>query len=458
MNHQATPPIAALDDPDDVRFGYRRASPKLYYAPGILGVLLLLGTACFSAQQVYCQTDTVKVKFSEEKYSVKRNREKRTVLQFSVVADQLLQDTVYSMSITVNDKETILSKREYELDIPFTTVKGAASQVTKQFYVTITADSLPDRDRTLQLEMEVKRRKQGVTVINKEKATLTITVHPSGPELDDYNYLAYIGTNFDLVDGVQTNNLFFATNIFIPKSVVSRHGMYMSLYGNRAVTSIDSSSNTNFLSGLAPTSDTTYQVFYKTGRRVTTFSADNLGAYYSPFFGLGKLSEEGHGVRYHFAPALEFVWRRTTRTTTFSDATANDTISRNGMIPTAVTLPLQFTQKENRFEFKFGPGIFISHDNAQISVHIYACAGLSELFIPDGPSSTGGIDGAFNDQWDGFFTGRAWITEPTSGLTLQAEIVNTLIHPRPYFVVTLSKAVAFKHLGSVFSPITQRTP
>jgi hypothetical protein len=48
------------------------------------------------------------------------------------------------------------------------------------------------------------------------------------------------------------------------------------------------------------------------------------------------------------------------------------------------------------------------------------------------------------------------ITEPKSGLTLQAEIVNTLIYPRPYYVVTLSKALGFQNLGSIFAPITSR--
>jgi hypothetical protein len=66
------------------------------------------------------------------------------------------------------------------------------------------------------------------------------------------------------------------------------------------------------------------------------------------------------------------------------------------------------------------------------------------------------VDVPFRRQDDIGFTGRAWITEPKSGLTLQAEIVNTLIYPRPYYVVTLSKALGFQNLGSIFAPITSR--
>lgn len=34
-----------------------------------------------------------------------------------------------------------------------------------------------------------------------------------------------------------------------------------------------------------------------------------------------------------------------------------------------------------------------------------------------------------------FFAGRAWITEPKTGITLQAEITNTMDNPRPFLVL-----------------------
>lgn len=52
-----------------------------------------------------------------------------------------------------------------------------------------------------------------------------------------------------------------------------------------------------------------------------------------------------------------------------------------------------------------------------------------------------------------FFTGRAWITESVTGISIQAEITNTLKNPSAFFGVTLSKAINFKNLGRIFQPI-----
>ncbi len=401
------------------------------------------------------EPDSVNVRFNKEKQTVKRQREDDLIIKFTVKADGLEKNKEYKVAVKVDPRST-LAGPAYELEVPFTTIKGGDDGTENSFYLTIKADSLPDRQRVVTMNVTVTD-KDGKAVPNKGAPTeLEVLVDGAAPALDQYNYLAYIGTNFDLVDGVQTNNLFFATNLFLPRSAITKHGLFLSLYGNRAITAIDSSSNANFISAAKPLTDSTYVAYYKRGQRLTTFSADNIGAYISPFFRLGKLSDEDAGVRYHFAPALEFVWRRTTRTTTYTDLVPTDTVERAGTLVNSVLLPEQYVQKENRFEFKVGPGLFISHDNENISVHIYACVGYSTLYIPDGMPTVSGTEPAYVRQHDVFFSGRAWITEPKLGLTIQAEIVNTVINPRPYYVVTLSKAFSFRNLGSVLQPITAR--
>ena len=54
---------------------------------------------------------------------------------------------------------------------------------------------------------------------------------------------------------------------------------------------------------------------------------------------------------------------------------------------------------------------------------------------------------------DIYFNGRAWVTEINTGITLQAEINHSLINSNPQIVVTLSKAINFNRIGSIFSPI-----
>ena len=400
--------------------------------------------------------DSVQIEFNKAEQSVVRHRKDAKILQFAIKADWLAKDTEYAISVSEGDGTT-LSGADFTIEVPHSTINGKDGKQERNFFVTIEPDTLPDRDRKLVLELAVKNQKDGAKAPNKGAVRkLTITVKQASPELADYNYLAYVGTNFDLVDGPQARNLFFATNLFIPRSTDSRKGIFLSLYGNRAISSIDSSSNVPWRTGLNPTSDTTYEAYFANADRVTTFSSDNLGAYFSPFFGMGRLSDKDNGVQYHFTPAAEFVWRRITRSTEYTNVIPSDTSTFSGSLANGFTTPTEYTVKENRFEFKIAPGFFVSHDTPKISMHLYFNIGYNALFIPQGlPSGIAG-EYEYKTQHDAFISARAWITEPNTGVTLQAEVMNTWVEKRPYYVVTLSKALSFKNIGSIFQPITAR--
>jgi hypothetical protein len=100
-------------------------------------------------------------------------------------------------------------------------------------------------------------------------------------------------------------------------------------------------------------------------------------------------------------------------------------------------------------------GLFLTLENADVSVRIQSSVGYSSNFYPRTSSNSSLI--TTDRSHDIFFAGRAWITEPRTGLTLQAEITNTGINPRPFFGVTLSKAFNLKELSGIFSPLTTRT-
>jgi len=76
--------------------------------------------------------------------------------------------------------------------------------------------------------------------VDLDSDKLILSIRPENDTLDNFKYLAYIGTNFDLVDGIKAKNLFFASNIFIAPDNTEVTGFYISLYGNRTATFRDS--------------------------------------------------------------------------------------------------------------------------------------------------------------------------------------------------------------------------
>jgi hypothetical protein len=116
------------------------------------------------------------------------------------------------------------------------------------------------------------------------------------------------------------------------------------------------------------------------------------------------------------------------------------------------------TQFLNEYSFNVGAlGFYLVHENKQISMRVYCSVGYSSNYYPQYSSeSRTDQPKEYRRSSDMFFTGRAWITEGSTGLTLQAEITNTLINARPFYGVTLSKALNFKNIGTIFQPVTSR--
>jgi hypothetical protein len=114
------------------------------------------------------------------------------------------------------------------------------------------------------------------------------------------------------------------------------------------------------------------------------------------------------------------------------------------------------SQVINEYSFNAAPiGLFLVHETKNISVRVHGSVGYASNYFGNF-LETGISDFEVVQQNDIFFSGRAWITEPKSGITLEAEVTNSFFNSRPFFVATLSKAFDFKDLGSVFSPITTR--
>lgn len=364
---------------------------------------------------------------------------------------------LYTVTVNVNDKETDIASSFYSLNFNKVTLDKLKSGYT--FYITIEPDKEADRTRKIGLNVTVVKSGKPGPVIDTKGAIMNIHLK-SSRAVNQFSYLAYVGTNFDMVDGVRAKDLFFATSIYAPPlKADGGFGFSLTLYGNRTLSTVDSSLTT-YPSRIVPIGGDSARYFTNSATRVITQAADNLGAMFSPMFRLGGLSDSKKQIQLYYSPQIEFIWRRIKMTTAYNNSVAIDSsvranrpISRTIILnPPIETVPL------NVYDVYTGlVGFALRHENENISVRVQASTGLNWNFTRDrGVSSASGND-LFSKKMNLFTYVRAWITEPVSGITFGAEVANVIRKSsRPYYNVTLSKALNLSTIGSIFSPITAR--
>jgi len=364
---------------------------------------------------------------------------------------------LYTILVTVNTKETDIAPSFYTLDFNKVTLDKLKPEYT--FYITIKPDKDADRPRRISLNISVVKTGRVGLPIDTKGAVMNIYLKNSRA-VNQFSYLAYVGTNFDMIDGVKAKDLFFATSIYAPPINTKKGlGFSLTLYGNRTLSTVDSS-RTTYPSRIVPIGGDSARYFTDEATKVITQAADNLGATFSPMFRLGALSDDEKNVQLYYSPQLEFIWRRIKMTTAYnnsitidSNVRANRPISRTIILNRPIeTVPL------NIYDVYVGfAGLALRHENENISVRIQASTGINWNFTRDrGLASTAGSD-LFSKQLNWFTYVRAWITEPVSGITFGAEVANVIKKSsRPYYNVTLSKALNLSSLGAIFQPITSR--
>lgn len=399
------------------------------------------------------------VSFRTAADTVQRNGKESVIRSYIIDAKGITDPAGTTVKVSVDVAKTTVVASSYTIHADFNAIASGAADKELLVHVHFDADPNPNRDHVLVLNIFLEAGGVDVSGTNAGTAKqLTITVKCVEAPLGGYNYLAYIGTNFDLVDGVKAKNLFFATNVFLPsRKALFGSGALLSLYGNRTVSSIDSSSNVRRIARILPLSDSTARFFYNDVDRVTTFYSDNLGAYFSPLVNLGgALSDEDNDLRLMFAPSAEVVWRRISNNTTFKNPVLVDSLDRAGRFTFPVEFEDSFERVTNQWEFKYGLGFLLTHETDDLSMRVYFAYGLSTVYDQTNTNDDPAVKQVFDEKPATFFSARAWITERTSGLTLQAEFTNIVSDPRPYYGVTLSKAIDFKNLGTVFQPLASR--
>jgi hypothetical protein len=431
-------------------------------------VIMLFFVLPFASKGQNTNVDSLDIGFSSlhQSYTVKDKDAIYAIKIVNVDSDKLkalsgLAD--YNVKVSIFSDSTTLPHSAVSLDGANFTLKEISNKREHNLYLTLKGDSISDRERNLFLKIDISKKSDTSKIyyVKAAKSIMKIEIKPIDKPIEDYTVLAYLGSNFDMAEGkTSLSNLFFATNIFVPpvRERQNKVGFYLSLYGNRTMTTIDSTGAIDRVVRVQRASDSTYWQYTASRKLMTTTISDNFGAYISPLFRL-FCSKLKPSLNVYIAPSLEFVWRRTHVNYEFLSQGNVDSQLINSPILPELNLDENIRKNINEYAFNGGLGLFLSYETSSISVRVHGSVGYSSFFYPllnKDLSDDGTLKIDMERQHDMFFSGRAWITEPVTGITLQAEVTNTACKPRPFFGATLSKAFKLKSLGGILAPITSR--
>lgn len=365
---------------------------------------------------------------------------------------EALKNSTFELSIDLHETTMPLNSFEFESK----SCTFAEGREKMKFYLNVFGDSILDRSRKIVIQLKVTDHlDSGITAKNMTTLSTKMTFQMEeikSDSLRNYNYLGYVGTNFDLVDGIKSKNLFFATNMFI-QGKRDKHRVSISLYGNRTFTETDTTSQRTFIH-YKRLNDSTVYSYRSSAKIVRSRVFDNIGASLSPLIYLGDwLSSPRNSIQIYASPYFEFIWRRGNIKTNYSEITLLDSTRELNAVPISQQIFQPGNYEFNQFDFYYGIGLTTVHESKLISVRLFTNLAFHSMYFPQGESLNINEMSYSKAPIELSFSGRLWITEPTSGVTIQAEIFNNLQHPMPYYGVTLSKAFHIDKLASLLGPL-----
>lgn len=376
-----------------------------------------------------------------------------------------------NFQVILNQESSTLANNQYSLNAPLSPINSTPSEY--EFFITVLPQEEYDSNKVIDISYVIKNNDAQGTERLRNINFHRINVLSKKQTLSNYNYLIYVGTNFDLVDGVQAKNLFFATNLISTPSTKKEVGFYLSLYGNRAITRVDSIYNVVRPKMLIDSFGEKYRIDERSDL-IKSIQSDNIGAYFSPMFRIVSsiknfrfnLSNKVKSTQLYYSPSIEFIWRRIRVESNYINNTLLNPISVSNSSETYNNeLFNRQVNSSNVYDVNYGlVGFFMIHENNNLSIRLNMNTGYRTRYAKPntllGPTRadvlSSDIDDEYSNTKDMFFSGKVWVTERTTGITLQAEIYNSLKKSNPSYIVTLSKAFDFKSLGTIFKPLSSR--
>jgi len=417
------------------------------------------------------------IAFKKDADTLRRSEVRKELLEVELTASDAKIDSLknHKLYVIVNDDKTTLPKADYEILDPISGTIIKELKTDNNFVrIFVKVDDPKDKQvKVLKLVLKLLVKKttdDGRETEDDEKNNIgtvneiTIVIQPSDSPLESFRYLGYLGTNFDMVNGVEANKLFFGVNILIPET--RKYGIQVGIYGNRTMTQSDTSVNTSFTSRIESFGTDSVIYFRDTATKMTSRKSDNIGAFFSPLIPVGFLTDGN--LKVYYAPNFEFIWRRTMIESAYeNNATSHRDTVRNRFpanVAFPLVTPLSIKVNQNIYDVYLGLlGIMFRYENDDISIRLQGAVGFNFNYVPVGGFSS--INPVFQRNTRGYFQGRLIITEPTTGFTIGAEVSNFFgkyknppyySKAQPYYNVTLSKAFNLKNLAAIVKPLSNK--
>lgn len=408
-----------------------------------------------------------------------RNADEDKIFELSISSnisvDPIFLD--YKVKVVAVPERCSLPLTEFEVDFK----EIALSQLVDghKFYIKLMANTAIDKQREIFLDLKITSSIDPTLAriknVESNPGTL-VKIGLKTESLKNYDYLAYVGTNFDLVDGVKASNLYFATHLFkLPKiksnGKKSSNGFSLLLYGNRTYSY--SSSRTEEVMNSSVRRMTSDSVTYLVEKGKAEISdkivTDNIGFSYAPIVPINVFGDYSERiVKVYWAPQVEWVWRRSNSSTTignFVKDTSEILTVRNGILPPMRTV-VASSFSYNTYDFMFNPiSLFLVHENEHISVRLqpsFLALAVSYTNLTSQRNNSAvryQVEPSYTSKFNIVYGARLWITEPVTGITLGGDFSFRLKHGvNPFFNVTLSKALSYKNISTILAPIVPKAP
>ncbi len=310
-----------------------------------------------------------------------------------------------------------------------------------------------------QILMDGQTTKGHNIIISNDAEFLNTKYNPNKP------FWIEVGSNFDLLDGIQANNPFFG--VFFhkrdirpfftkgkvrPNNAQKNFGIFAGVFGSKTITVnqtedlfIRSYFNNN---SFIPGKPDSLKVFKDAGKYATKTSVKNIGLFFSPQLRLTEGSANADGLHIFLSFWAELQWQQITQENDFSQLVRIDSSIKGINQIEALSIKgsgftnSQKTESDIRSHyFGFGLPIYFREKDVQLFVHpilgisnqpAAAYLRAQQQFNPEGLN--------IERKWSPFYAIQFRLNEEKYGIAFTGEVRGLLSKNNPPFVsIALSK-------------------
>ncbi|WPU97673.1 hypothetical protein SNE26_16725 [Mucilaginibacter sp. cycad4] len=309
----------------------------------------------------------------------------------------------------------------------------------------------------------------------------------------DKPFWAEIGTNFDLLDKIQTNNFYAGVYMFdkdiarigwewtkgaLKRKKIGENNLSFTagVYETQSISSGAVSDRFDFKSAVSPKLDSvgnikSYSFNRDTGTVSTVTKIKSIGIFFSPHLRLTSSKTEDKGLHIFVSAHFEMLWQRVTSSLDYSKTSTLYNVT-DTLAPPLNYDKIPYKQKAFDFDFRshyigLGIPLYIKETNFNLYVNSVFGTSTQRFVVVDktGPAKTGQYkplvqEGVYDDllnfsqpekRWNMFYLFQFRLNEVAYGITFSGEIRGLFLN-RSKPVVTLALSKKF-NLSGLFKPL-----